>query len=195
MKLLSICGFLASGKTTLILEIAKGLKPAFKKMVIIENEVGQIGIDDQYLRRDGLQVQELFGGCICCTLAVDLVNTLEKVKDTYNPDLVILEATGIARPEDLTGNVSKYCPTVGDIQVVTLVDAVRHEMLMKAMEPLITAQIEAADIVAINKIDVMDEQGLAFVEESVRAVNEKPKIMRISADKKINLEELLGELS
>ena len=59
MKLLSVCGFLASGKTTLILEIAKRLKPVFGKIVIIENEIGQIGIDDQYLRRNGLEVQEL----------------------------------------------------------------------------------------------------------------------------------------
>jgi G3E family GTPase len=195
MKLLSVCGFLASGKTTLILEIAKRLQPVFKKMVIIENEVGQIGIDDKYLRRSGLEVQELFGGCICCTLASDLVTTLEKIEGEYHPDLTILEATGVARPEDLTNAVSKYSKVVEDSLVLTLVDSVRYEMLMEIMEPLITAQIEAADIIAINKIDVATDKEIALAEKSIRSLNGNSRIIRISADKDINLDQLLGELS
>lgn len=195
MRLLSVCGFLASGKTTLILAIAKGLKPAFKKIVILENEVGQIGIDDKYLRKNGLEVQELFGGCICCSLASDLVTTLEKIETTFQPDLTILEATGVARPEDLAEGVSKYCSSVEDNRVLTIVDGVRYEMLMHIMEPLITAQIEAADIIAINKIDVMSEQEISAVEQSIRKLNGKSRILPISADKSTNLEALVGELS
>jgi G3E family GTPase len=195
MKLLSVCGFLASGKTTLILEVAKKLQPVFKKMVILENEVGQIGIDDKYLRRNGLEVQELFGGCICCTMATDLITTLEKIETSFQPDLTILEATGIARPEDLTTSVSKYCPVVEDNQVLTIVDGVRYDMLIKMMEPLITAQIEAADIIAVNKIDVMNEQEISAVEKKIRELNGKSKIMPISADKNMNLDQLIGELS
>lgn len=195
MRLLSICGFLASGKTTLILAIAKGLKPAFKKIVILENEVGQIGIDDKYLRKNGLEVQELFGGCICCSLASDLVTTLEKIETTFQPDLTILEASGVARPEDLAEGVSKYCSSVEDNRVLTIVDGVRYEMLMHIMEPLITAQIEAADIIAINKIDVMSEQEISAVEQSIRKLNGKSRILPISADKSTNLEALIGELS
>lgn len=195
MRLLSICGFLASGKTTLILAIAKGLKPAFKKIVILENEVGQIGIDDKYLRKNGLEVQELFGGCICCSLASDLVTTLEKIETTFQPDLTILEASGVARPEDLAEGVSKYCSSVEDNRVLTIVDGVRYEMLMHIMEPLITAQIEAADIIAINKIDVMSEQEISAVEQSIRKLNGKSRILPISADESTNLEALIGELS
>ena len=195
MKLLSICGFLASGKTTLILAIAKRLKPVFEKIVIIENEIGQIGIDDKYLRQNGLEVQELFGGCICCTLSTDLVTSLKKIEESYHPDLVILEATGVARPDDLASSVSKYCSVVEENLVLTLVDAVRHDMLLEVMEPLITAQIEAADIVAINKIDVADEQAIASTEKSIRELNGKTKIIPISADRDINLEQLIGELS
>ena len=195
MRLLSICGFLASGKTTLILEIAKRLKPAFEKIVILENEVGQIGIDDKYLRRNGLEVQELFGGCICCSLASDLVTTLEKIETTFQPDLTILEATGIARPDDLADSVSKYCTVVEDNRVLTIVDGVRYDMLIQVMEPLITAQIEAADIIAINKIDVMNEEEISIVEERIRELNGKSRILPISADKNVNLEALIGELS
>ena len=195
MRLLSVCGFLASGKTTLILEIAKRLKPAFEKIVILENEVGQIGIDDKYLRRNGLEVQELFGGCICCSLASDLVTTLEKIETTFQPDLTILEATGIARPDDLADSVSKYCTVVEDNRVLTIVDGVRYDMLIQVMEPLITAQIEAADIIAINKIDVMNEEEISIVEERIRQLNGKSRILPISADKNVNLEALIGELS
>ena len=195
MKLLSVCGFLASGKTTLILEVAKRLQPVFKKMVIIENEIGQIGIDDKYLRRNGLEVQELFGGCICCTLANNLLTTLEKVEESFHPDLTILEATGVARPQDLSASVSRYSAVVKDSQVLTLVDGVRCEMLMKVVEPLITAQIEAADIIAITKIDVMKAEEISAVEERVRTLNSVSRIVPISADKDINLEQLIGELS
>jgi len=195
MKLLSICGFLASGKTTLILELAKRLQPVHKKIVIIENEIGQIGIDDKYLRENGLEVQELFGGCICCSLSADLVTTLEKIETSYHPDLVILEATGVARPEDLASSVSKYCSVVEDNLVLTIVDGVRFDMLLEVVEPLITAQIEAADIIAVNKIDVMDENEISAVEDGIRNLNGAPKIISISADRGANLEQLIGELS
>jgi G3E family GTPase len=98
LKLLLISGFLGSGKTTLLLQIARRLAAASQKVAIIENEVGEIGIDGQYLRREGLEVQEMFGGCVCCTLAVDLVTTLRKLEESVQPDRVILEATGVAPP-------------------------------------------------------------------------------------------------
>lgn len=195
MRMLSVCGFLASGKTTLILELAKRLKPAFNKMVILENEVGQIGIDDQYLRKNGLQVQELFGGCVCCTLASNLVTTLEKIKETFDPDLIILEATGVARPDDLSSSVSKYCPIVEENRVLTLVDVVRYDMLMELMEPLITAQIESAHVIAMNKIELVEEQEIASLEKKIRELNGTSTIIPISADKDINLDRLAGELS
>jgi G3E family GTPase len=195
MKLISVCGFLASGKTTLILEIAKRLQPVFKKMVIIENEIGQIGIDDKYLRQNGLEVQELFGGCICCTLSSDLLTTLEKVQESFNPGLTILEATGVARPDDLSAAVSRYSKVVEGNKVLTLVDGVRYEDLMMVVEPLITAQIEAADIIAINKIDVMKPEEISAVEKQIRELNGTSKTIAISADKDINLDQLMGELS
>lgn len=78
MELIIISGFLGSGKTTLLLGMARSLVEASIRVAIIENEVGEIGIDGQYLRQEGLEVQELFGGCICCTLSAGLVPTLRK---------------------------------------------------------------------------------------------------------------------
>ncbi len=85
MKLLIIAGFLGSGKTTLLLQVAKHLAAASQRIAIIENEMGEVGVDGEYLTLEGLHVQELLGGCICCTLAAGLVGTLEKVQRLFQP--------------------------------------------------------------------------------------------------------------
>lgn len=194
MKLLLISGFLGSGKTTLLLQIARRLAAASQKVAIIENEVGEIGIDGQYLRREGLEVQEMFGGCVCCTLAVDLVTTLRKLEESVQPDRVILEATGVARPGDIVPTVRQYASMVDEIKVLILVDGPRYEMLLEVMNPLVTAQIGAADVVAINKIDEMDEAGVDRIRRSVKDLNEKTRVVAISAEQQINLEDLMGAL-
>ena len=84
MKLLLISGFLGSGKTTLMLAIIRKLMIKIQRLSIIENEIGELGIDGEYLQLEGLEVQELFGGCICCTLSVDLVSTLKKLIQSFH---------------------------------------------------------------------------------------------------------------
>ena len=194
MKLLLISGFLGSGKTTLLLEIARRMVAGSQKIAIIENEVGEVGIDGQYLRREGLEVQEMFGGCVCCTLSVDLVTTLKKLDRLFQPETVILEATGIARPGDIVPTVRQYASMVDEIQVLVLVDGPRYEMLLEVMNPLVTAQIGAADVVAINKIDEMDEAGIDHIRRSVKDLNEKTRVVAVSAEHRINLEDLMGAL-
>ncbi|MEW6440540.1 MAG: GTP-binding protein [bacterium] len=194
MKLLLISGFLGSGKTTLLLHVARRLSTTSRKIAIIENEVGQVGIDGQYLRREGLEVQELFGGCVCCTLSVDLLTTLEKLDRLVQPDRVILEATGVARPGDIVPTIRRYGSMVDDIQVLCLVDAPRFEMLLEVMNPLVAAQVGAADLVAINKIDEVDEAKVDRIRNSVQGLNGKARVVAISAEKQIHLDSLMGEL-
>ncbi len=194
MKLLIIAGFLGSGKTTLLLRIVKQLSAGPQKIAIIENEIGEIGVDGEYLNLEGLQVQELFGGCICCTLSVGLLETLEDLDRLYQPDLVILEATGVARPGDIIENVRKYQSRIQEIQVITLVDACRYEMLLEVMEPLVTGQIGAADIVAVNKIDKVAPEALDQIMQSVAGLNPRAKVTAISADQKLHLNTILDDL-
>ncbi len=194
MKLLVIAGFLGSGKTTLLLEVARRLTAASQKIAIIENEIGEIGIDGKYLRQEGLQVQELFGGCICCTLSVDLVSTLEKVERLFQTDLTIIEPTGLASPGDVVTAVRRYAPMVTDIMVLTLLDATRYEMLYEMLTPLLTAQIQSADIVAINKIDVVEGANIDLISKNVNQLNPQARVVSISAEKRINLEPLVMEL-
>jgi len=194
MKLLVIAGFLGSGKTTLLLEVARNLAAASQKIAIIENEIGEIGIDGKYLRQEGLQVQELFGGCICCTLSVDLVSTLEKVERLFQTDLTIIEPTGLASPGDVVAAVRSYAPMVTDIMVLVLLDATRYEILYEMLTPLLTAQIQSADIVAINKIDAVEGANIDLISKNVNQLNPQARVVSISAEKRINLEPLVMEL-
>jgi len=194
MKLLIIAGFLGSGKTTLMLQIVRHLSTEQGKIAIIENEIGEIGVDGDYLELEGLTVQELFGGCICCTLSAGLLETLDELKRLYGPDLVILESTGVGRPGDIIENVRKYRPEVRKIQVITLVDADRFEMLMEIMSPLVTGQIKAADVVAVNKIDKVTAPELNRIMESVSALNPNATLAAISAEQKQNIDTVLDGL-
>ena len=194
MKLLIIAGFLGSGKTTLLLEVAQRLVAIPQKIAIIENEVGEIGIDGKYLQQEGLQVQELFGGCICCTLSADLVSMLQKVEDLFQPAVTIIEPTGLASPDDVLATVRSSAPMVTDIMVVTLLDATRYKMLYEMLTPLITTQIKLADIVVINKIDSVDGTDIDLIRKDINQLNPQAKVEATSVEKKINLEPLLRDL-
>jgi len=122
------------------------------------------------------------------------VTTLKKLDRLLRPEWVILEASGVARPGDVVPVVRKYASMVDEIQVLVLVDAPRYEMLLEVMHPLVTAQIGAADIVAVNKIDALDEAGVERVASGVRELNGQTRVVAVSAEQGINLEALMGAL-
>jgi G3E family GTPase len=192
VNVLCIAGFLGSGKTTMLLEVARAMVARGERLAIIENEIGEVGIDGGYVREQGLPVQELFGGCICCTLQVGLVETLRAVETRYEPDWVIIEPTGLAAPRDILGLVADNCPHVDAIRVLTLVDAPRWPMLIEIVEPLVTAQLQAADVVAVNKIDEVDERELEAVTDSVGALAGKATVLPVSATAGTGMKRLLG---
>ena len=99
MHLIVITGFLGTGKTTFIVKLVTAVMQKGLKVAIVVNEIGQIGIDDQFMKRLGFSVWEVLGGCICCTLAGDLVRTLQELEGNYAPDVVIVEPSGAADPE------------------------------------------------------------------------------------------------
>ena len=192
MNVLCIAGFLGSGKTTILLEIARAMAEDGSSLAVIENEIGEVGIDGGYVREQGLPVRELFGGCICCTLQSGLAETLQTVQSRYAPDWVIVEPTGLAAPGDLLGVIVDHCPEIDIIRVLTLVDAARWPMLLEIVEPLVTAQLKAADVVAVNKIDQVDDEALASVMQGVRALSGDATVLRVSAATGAGMERLLG---
>jgi G3E family GTPase len=170
MRLMLFAGFLGSGKTTLILAVAKQAARSGLRICIIVNEVGDVGIDGEVLRVGDLEVRELTSGCICCQIGVDLVRTLRELEEHLRPDLVIIEASGIATPAGVL-DALQYHPnqSVTSIQTITVVDPTRFEALHEVLTPLIEAQIAGADRVVITKCD---EVGVDELTDTERVVGE-----------------------
>lgn len=190
MNLIIFGGFLGSGKTSVILSFARYLveleKPTQEsRLVIIENEIGETGIDNKVLQSGGFSVRELFAGCICCTLSSDLTVTLNELAETLNPKWVILESTGLAYPGKIMDTVKQYGKGIDSIRIITLVDAERWNEILEILPILAEKQVGEADIVLINKIDLVSEEELAQITQSVIALNPRAEIKRISANKGI----------
>jgi Putative GTPases (G3E family) len=190
MNLIIFGGFLGSGKTSLILSMAHFLVESEDSMksnlVIIENEVGEIGIDDKVLKSGGYSVRELFSGCICCQLTSDLITTLNDINEKINPKWVIIETTGLAYPGKILGNINKYGKGIESIRTVTVVDAERWDELSDITPVLIENQVSQGDTILINKIDLVTEVELEEVESRVKELNPKASIYKVSANIEVN---------
>lgn len=171
MRLIILAGFLGAGKTSVLLHLARflGAKEGFRPnaLVIIENEIGQAGVDGRALGGRGYEVRELTAGCICCTLAGDLVAALQEIQADLKPTWVLIEATGIAQHR--IADVVRQSLGYGGPEPVTLAiaDAERWAELMEAMPMFISRQIEGADLVLINKSDLVSAETLAQVSAEV----------------------------
>lgn len=154
MRLLLFTGFLGSGKTTLILALARQAALQRARVCVLVNEVGEVGIDGEVLRLGELEVVEITGGCICCQIGVDLVRALRDLETEFRPDLVIVEASGIATPEGVLDSIKRYPPeTLETILTVTVADPTRFEALYEVLTPLIEGQLSGADFVVVTKAD------------------------------------------
>jgi G3E family GTPase len=192
VNVLCIAGFLGSGKTTVLLEVARSLTEAGARVAVIENEIGEVGVDGGYVREQGLPVQEIFGGCICCTLQIGLVQTLETLAATHSPDWVLLEPTGLASPGDILGLLVDHVEDLDVLRVLTVVDAARWPMLLEIVEPLVTAQLRSADVVAVNKADEVSAEALEAVLASVQSLaSDHARVLAISAAKGAGMRALL----
>ena len=189
MRLIIITGFLGSGKTTFLLGLVRGLiSREGLDFVILENEVGEISIDGAYLEMQGLQVKELFSGCVCCQLAGDLVVTLRDIKEALDPDCVLLEASGLARIESIRDTLDKYCPEVGKPLVITLVDLERPELFMEEPIPFVINQVKLADLLILNKADTGGPDLLESLQGKLAETNPRAEIIAASSLQGTNLE-------
>lgn len=191
MIICQIVGFLGSGKTTLLVQLGSELGKEGKKVAIIVNEIGEIGVDGAVIDSFGFQSVELTEGCICCTLAGSLQNTLKILSKEYQPDLIIIEPTGIALPNIIKKMVRIAMVGEDAMYTIGIVDAFRAEKLFKQAETFCRTQIDGSDVVAINKIDLVEDGLRDKVSEMVRDITPKSKIVFISAKQAKGLESLL----
>jgi G3E family GTPase len=194
MHLLLFSGFLGSGKTTLILPLSKAVVQFGYRVAIIVNEIGEIGIDNQVMRHLDLNVWELVAGCICCTLSGDLIATLQKLDLDHAPDLVIVEASGAADPKSVLGALPYYRGrSLSSVRTGSVLDPLRLPMLIEVMTPLITSQIQHADLIIVTKSDLATSDQIDFACRTARKINPKARI--VSAAVRGHLEpELISEL-
>ena len=184
MKVLIFSGFLGSGKTSALLPLAKYIVRSSasdkeNKVMILENEVGEVGIDDAFLRSGGFQVDNLFSGCACYTVSGELVDAAQRLRKEYDPDWIILETTGIAYPRRIQENLKS---AIGlDSRIGVLVDASRWNRLLVPMHELLSGQIIGSDAVLVNKIDLVDEATLEKVDSDIRGFEPNAVISHISA--------------
>lgn len=187
MHLLVVTGFLGSGKTTLLLGLAELARSRDRKVAILVNEIGEIGIDNQLMRHLGHNVWELLGGCICCSLAGDVIGTLERVQADFDPDVVLLEPTGAADPRNLMTILNKYHGVYfTSLTRVALLDPLRLTMLMAVLSPLITTTVQQADLVLINKADVASPEEMDFAFETIRQLSPSVPVDTLCARKEID---------
>ena len=162
-------GFLGAGKTTLIRKL---ISEAYKgeKLVLIENEFGEIAIDGGFLKDAGVQITEMNSGCICCTLVGDFEKALKKVMDEYAPDRIIIEPSGVGKLSDVARAVEKVeGASVG--AKVTVVDAGKCRMYMRNFGEFFNDQVENADLIVMSRTDTASESKVLAASEMLKKLN------------------------
>ena len=170
-------GFLGAGKTTLIKKMIQE-HYAGQKLVLIENEFGQIGIDGGFLQDAGINITEMNSGCICCSLVGDFGKALNKVIAEYAPDRVIIEPSGVGKLSDVIAAVEKV--TEHDISIgytVAVVDAGKVKVYMKNFGEFYNNQIETATTIVLSRTDAIPQQKLDNAVAMLREHNEKATIV------------------
>ncbi len=194
MRLLVVSGMLGSGKTSLILRLLDGFFPQGMKVAVIENEFGELGVDTEVLERSGMPVRDLRGGCICCTLAGGLADTLRNLSASYSPDIVVVEPTGIADPSVVLRSVQDVDGVhVDRADVLVLIDCERFLKVRRMFERPLRNQLSVAAAVLLNKTDTIPAEDIDSVEDGVRGMGYAGPVLRIRADTGDGMERL-GEV-
>ncbi len=169
---------------------AKRLTAKGKKVVIIENEIGEKGVDDLYLRENDLQVREIYHGCICCDLRTDLISSLLELERDYKPEIIVMEPTGVADPYLLLSSLSGYPGNLESRTMVSIVDAERFEDILSLKIPLAIDGIKSADLIALNKIDLISPENLEKLRNQINRINPDSEVQNVSAYDEKLLEDL-----
>ena len=162
-------GFLGAGKTTLIRKL---ISESYKgeKLVLIENEFGDIAIDGAFLKDAGIEITEMNSGCICCTLVGDFREALQKVVREFSPDRILIEPSGVGKLSDVAEAVS----SVDGIEIgakVTVVDAGKCRMYMRNFGEFFNDQVANADLLVLSRTGVADEAKVLTAVELLRGIN------------------------
>lgn len=173
-----ISGFLGAGKTTFIKQLIDQVFIG-EKLVLIENEFGEIGIDGGFLKDAGIEITEMNSGCICCTLVGDFSKALKKVIEEYQPDRVIIEPSGVGKLSDVAKAVEDVKKDA-DIEItgrITVVDGKKAKMYMKNFGEFFKDQVEHASTIVISRTQMMNDEKVEECVHMLREENDKATII------------------
>ncbi|MCR4885017.1 MAG: GTP-binding protein [Clostridiales bacterium] len=153
VKINVVSGFLGAGKTTLIKKLLTG-KLREEKVILLENEYGEVGVDGSFMKDAGITVTELNSGCICCTLAGDFQKSIDELIDTYHPDRILVEPTGVGKLSEILAAINQAKERHDDIEVggsATVVDAGKCRMYMKNFGEFFLDQVKTASTIIFSR--------------------------------------------
>lgn len=165
-----ISGFLGAGKTTLLKQLLSW-ETDLADMVVLVNEFGKVGLDGALLKDSGTDIIELTSGCICCSLSADLIQSLISIRQRFNPRRIFIESSGVADPTSIAAVVKKpqINPYMALTKIITVLDA-DFWQAREAFGPLFYNQLERADLILLNKIDLMEKNEIPELLEEIHAV-------------------------
>ncbi len=180
MDIMVVSGFLGAGKTTFILEFIKHQREANKKFAILINEFGDLPIDGDIVRKEGLEVIELPSGCICCSLRASLPETIDEIFEKIRPDVLLIEPSGLATPLNVLDAIknSRYLDKITVKPVLCIVDASAFQDFVDDFGKFYLDQIRTADIILINKIDTVSNDEINKIEEQIKEINPNAIVVR-----------------
>lgn len=179
MKVDIISGFLGAGKTTVIKKLfTSTLKK--EKVVLIENEFGEIGIDGAFLKESGVNIKEINSGCICCSLVGDFATSLKEVINQFNPERIIIEPSGVGKLSDIAKAIKNVDAPLELNILATVVDGPKCKVYMKNFGEFFDDQVETADTIIISKTDKMTSEKLEEVVQLLKNENNHANIITTS---------------
>ena len=192
VKIDIISGFLGAGKTTLIKKL---LQEALQdsKVVLIENEFGEIGIDGGFLQESGIEIREMNSGCICCSLVGDFKTSLQEVMATYAPERIIIEPSGVGKLSDVVQAVENAGEEIEISGKVTVVDVNKCKMYLKNFGEFFLNQVEAADTILLSRTGAASAEKVQQVVELLRQHNDHALIVTTPWEQ-LDGKELLQEM-
>ena len=183
MRIDIFSGFLGAGKTTLIKKLIKEAY-AGEKLVLIENEFGEIGIDGGFMKDAGIEIREMNSGCICCSLVGDFSKALRQVYDTYSPDRIIIEPSGVGKLSDVTGAVlDADLPDAKITSCTTVVNAAKCKMYMKNFGEFFNNQIENATCIVLSHTEALSDAKTEEAVALVKGLNPNAQLVTTPLDK------------
>lgn len=171
-----ITGYLGSGKTTLLQTI---LKETSRRLAVLMNEFGEIAIDSKIIQGKNVNIAELAGGCVCCSLIGEFEEAVKEIIDKVGPEIIVVETTGVAEPDALVFNIQDSLPDLRLDVVVTVADA-DAMIRFPRLGHIGRVQLEVADVILVNKTDLVDGSQLQQIENRIRKLNDMAIIFRTS---------------